>query len=137
MSRELRIGGPVVRGRARGRQLGFPTVNVQAPASAGAHAGVWAGWIRWLRQDWRMAVINVGRRPTFGDSGLSVEAHILDFVGELYGREIELQLVHKLRAEQRFHSVQALVDQISRDIEQTRALFAGRRGGTNPMEDEQ
>jgi len=123
------IIGLVVRGHSRGRRLGFPTANID-PSGLPAEAirpGTWAGWIRWPGQTWRPAVANIGRRPTFEGGRLSVEAHVLDYTGDLYGACVEIELVCRLRDERRFAGANALAAQIAKDIEQTRALL-GQRG---------
>jgi riboflavin kinase/FMN adenylyltransferase len=107
------VCGHVVRGDGRGRELGFPTANLRpAPNDSSPPFGIYAGWA-----DGHPAAISVGVRPTFG-SGLEplVEAHLLDFDGDLYGREITVEFVHWLRAELHFYSVDDLRRQITDDI---------------------
>jgi riboflavin kinase/FMN adenylyltransferase len=72
-----------------------------------------------------VAVINVGVRPTFGETTLAVEAHLLDFSGDLYGRRVRLEFLGRLREEMRFPSVEALKAQVARDIEAARAAGHG------------
>lgn len=81
-----------------------------------------------------MAVVNVGVRPTFGGTRRSVEAHIIDFEGELYGRMLELTLVARLRDERRFDGIKALIAQIRTDVEHTRALLRGEPEANNLTE---
>jgi riboflavin kinase / FMN adenylyltransferase len=134
-----RLSGKVVHGDARGRQLGFPTANLEPSTVPGDYPapGVWAGWMRWPGQTWRPAVVNVGRRPTFGGEALSIEAHVIDFSGDLYGCSVELRLVRRLRDERRFDSADALAEQIEKDAVQARALLRGRGGAGKPTEEEQ
>jgi riboflavin kinase/FMN adenylyltransferase len=113
------VRGVVVGGDRRGREIGFPTANVRpAPGAPLPAFGVYAG-----RMLDRAAAVSVGVRPTFGD-GLEplVEAHLLDFDGDLYGREVELELVEYLRDELRFDSVHALCAQIEADIDAVRSV---------------
>jgi riboflavin kinase / FMN adenylyltransferase len=132
----LRIHGAVVHGNARGRSLGFPTANIEIEGGVdGApERGVWAAWAAWQGSVPRMAVVNVGVRPTFAGETLSVEAHVLDFSGDLYGRGLEVDLVAKVRDERRFSDAAALSAQIGIDIERARALLMGARARNNPTE---
>lgn len=116
-SRTRVVTGTVVVGDRRGRELGFPTANVRFPDDAPPPAfGVYAGMALG-----RPAAISVGVRPTFGDDlEPLLEAHILDFDGDLYGREITVELLEFLRPEARFNSVEALVAQMKADIAEVR-----------------
>jgi riboflavin kinase/FMN adenylyltransferase len=122
----------VVRGDQRGRDLGFPTANVRAESFAAVPAdGVYAG--RVVRIDeWgntrtdiepRTAAISVGTNPTFDGQHRSVEAFILDFDGDLYGQNIGVEFVHRLRGMVKFDSIGELVTQMADDVNQTRALL--------------
>ncbi len=86
--------------------------------------GVYAAWAGFDHER-HPAVVNVGVRPTFGVNTRTVEAHLLDFDGDLYGRELSVSFVERLRDERRFGSVDELVAQIGRDVEIARRLFAG------------
>jgi riboflavin kinase/FMN adenylyltransferase len=121
----------VVPGAGRGRQLGVPTANLAATRELLPADGVYAGWCR-LRSasgdvegSWP-AVVNVGRRPTFSGREVRVEAHLLDFSGDLYGRKLRLEYWHRLREERRFADPQELVQQIQADIARARALLEKR-----------
>lgn len=120
LGRPYSICGPVEHGEKVGRTLGWPTANVGIPERklVPGH-GVYAGW---ARGDFgvRPAATNVGYRITFGGSRLTVEAYLLDFEGDLYGRELEVTFVHRLRDEVRYEGARALADQIGRDVEETR-----------------
>lgn len=120
------VEGRVEHGEARGRQLGFPTANVrlgdmQAPA-IGVYA-ITAGIDRGLSTDWFPAVANFGRRPTFGPQDPVMEAHLLDFSGDLYGHHLRVRFHHYLREEQTFSGIDALKAQIACDIETARCLL--------------
>jgi riboflavin kinase/FMN adenylyltransferase len=127
LGRHYRVTGPVARGDGRGRQIGVPTANIQAweeltlPAS-----GVYATLAHVGRSSY-MAATNVGVRPTVDGQHLTVEAHLLDFEGDLYGKTLSLDFVARLRGEQKFPGLDALVAQIRTDIEHTRALLAAVR----------
>jgi riboflavin kinase/FMN adenylyltransferase len=132
LGRPHRLDGVVVRGDQRGRDLGFPTANLRAESYAAVPAdGVYAG--RVVRIDeWgntrtdvepRAAAISVGTNPTFDGRHRSVEAYILDFDGELYGQNLGVEFVHRLRGMIKFDSIGELVVQMADDVEQTRALL--------------
>lgn len=117
----LVISGEVVHGDKRGRELGFPTANVRVAAGAVPAFGVYAG-----RLDGIPAAVSVGVRPTFG-AGLEplLEAHVLDFAGDLYGREVSVELLEFVRGEQSFDDVGELVEQMHDDVRAVRELVAG------------
>jgi len=132
LGRPYTIRGQVVAGQRRGRTLGFPTLNLAADNEVLPQAGVYAGCVRFLDAGTpplgseHRAVINVGQRPTFGDVDRPLtEAHLLDFSADIYGRRVEVAFVERLRAEQRFESVDALRAQIARDAATARARLTG------------
>jgi riboflavin kinase/FMN adenylyltransferase len=127
LSRPYSVRGRVVAGDRRGRTLGFPTANLDPENEILPAAGVYAGSVRLLddgappRGAEFKAVSNVGTRPTVsGDGRVVVEAHLIDWSGDLYGRRIELAFRHHLRAERRFPGVDALRAQIRADVEDAR-----------------
>ena len=110
----------------RGRDLGFPTANVEVPARVCMPSdGIYAG--TFVAEDGieRQTAISLGRRPTFyEDAGTSLlEAHVLDFDGDLYDQAVKVRFVARLRGEVRFDSADALVDQMHRDVEATRRVL--------------
>jgi riboflavin kinase/FMN adenylyltransferase len=119
------LGGPflfegeVVSGDLRGRQLGMPTANiVPDDALVSPGHGVYAAWAHG-----HSAAVNVGVRPTFESGrGLLVEAHLIGFDGDLYGQDLRIAFVERMRGEKRFDSVDALVEQMRRDVEQAREI---------------
>ena len=115
LGRPYALGGEVVRGAGRGRTLGFPTANVRMDLRLPLAPGVYACRARVGPADYR-AVVNAGVRPTFGETELAVEAHLLDFSGDLYGQRINLTFLRRLREERRFPSVEALREQIVADV---------------------
>jgi riboflavin kinase/FMN adenylyltransferase len=124
--------GVVQHGDKRGRTLGYPTANlIPDPALVCPGHGVYACLARVeVDGQWRTlaAATNVGVRPTFVTGrGLLVEAFLLDFAGDLYGRELRLEFLARLRGEQRFDSVEALVAQMDVDVAQARRLAASAR----------
>jgi riboflavin kinase/FMN adenylyltransferase len=114
----------VVHGDHRGRTIGFPTANLHGkPGVLLPHDGVYA--VHALVDGRRIpAVVNVGRRPTFGTLRRTVEAHLLDWQGDLYGRWLRLEFVERLRGEQRFDGIDALRAAIAADVARARAVFA-------------
>ncbi len=119
------LGGPflfegeVVEGDRRGRTLGMPTANL-VPDDAYVHPG--HGVYAALAND-HAAAVNVGVRPTFDTGrGLLVEAHLIDFEGDLYGQTLRIAFVERMRGEKRFDSVDELVEQMNRDVEEARAI---------------
>lgn len=124
LGRPVALFGTVVRGEGRGRQLGFATANLDLHHEIRPPAGVWAVRVR-VGSIWVPAVLNIGIRPTFGPDGdLTVEAHLLDFSGDLYGQTLEVRLVARLREEMRFPSREALIEQIGRDVAAARGMLS-------------
>lgn len=117
LGRPYSVAGPVISGDRLGRQLGFPTANLDPAGLALPPNGVYAARVLLDGQTHR-AVANIGHRPTLQNPTppLRLETHLLDFSHDLYGREIELVFVERLRDETRFPSLDALRDQIARDI---------------------
>jgi riboflavin kinase / FMN adenylyltransferase len=118
----FQMRGEVVPGDQRGRELGFPTANlIPDDAFVCPGHGVYA-----CLADGRPAAVNVGVRPTFVTGrGELVEAYILDFEGDLYGKQLRLDFLSRLRGERRFQSAEELVEQMHRDVERTREVAAG------------
>ena len=124
LGRWYQIIGTVVPGDGRGRKLGIPTANLSLPPEKLIpDAGVYACIATSGDQSFPAAV-NIGYRPTFDGSTAEplVEAHLLDFHGDLYGQQVSLQFISRLRGEKRFDSIQALVEQIQQDISNTKEL---------------
>jgi riboflavin kinase/FMN adenylyltransferase len=119
------LTGFVIHGAGRGRQLDFPTANIdfRMPHVLLPRRGVYAIRVK-LGDVWRPGVMNLGIRPTFGTGRESVEIHILDFDGDIYGEELGLEIIERLRDEIRFPSVDDLKAQIIIDVEKTRELFS-------------
>ena len=124
LGRAYSVGGKVVRGDQLGRQMGFPTANLDVTGLALPPDGVYAVQVRAQGQSFR-GVLNIGQRPTVQTSQPQqrFEVHLMDFQGDLYGQEIEIAYVERLRDEQKFPSLEALKAQIARDIALARALF--------------
>lgn len=128
LGRPHEMRGIVEHGDRRGRDLGFPTANVAVPARACLPAdGVYAGTFAGADGVERVAAISLGRRPTFyEEADLSLlEAHLLDFDGDLYGQRARVRFRAHIRAQQRFDDVDDLVRQMERDVAETRARALG------------
>jgi riboflavin kinase/FMN adenylyltransferase len=120
------VKGLVRHGDARGRTIGFPTANLpQDAATLWPAFGVYGAWVD-VDGDRHRAAVNIGTRPTvYGASGVPLlEAHLLDFSGDLYDREIEVHFVERIRGEQRFDSLAALTARLATDVDLTRELVA-------------
>lgn len=123
LGRGYTVNGEVIHGKKRGRQIGFPTANIDVweeqviPAN-----GVYAGWA-YLGSERYMAMINVGVSPTFEYKGVTVEAYLLDFERDIYGETMTVSFEHYLRPEAKFDSLRALIDQINADVEQGRMIL--------------
>jgi len=124
LGRNFSIEGTVVKGDAKGREIGFPTANLDTDGLVLPPNGVYAVHAR-LGQVIHRAVLNIGLRPTLArpESTLQVEAHLLDFEGDLYSKLLGIEFVERLRDEMPFGSIDELTTQISRDIERARTLF--------------
>jgi riboflavin kinase/FMN adenylyltransferase len=118
------VEGTVVEGDARGRELGMPTANLEAdPQVLVPVAGIYAGRARLDDGHEVPAAISIGVRPTFENGGEEkVEAYLIGFDGDLYGRTIQLSFLDRLRDEERFDSPDALVEQMQKDVDQVRRL---------------
>jgi riboflavin kinase / FMN adenylyltransferase len=118
LGRPPEVEGIVVRGDGRGRELGFPTANLDVPAELlVAPDGVYAGWTLDRR-----AAVSIGTNPHFDGVERRVEAHLLDFDGDLYGRRLVVELWSSIREQRRFDSLEELVAAIGDDVERTRAV---------------
>jgi riboflavin kinase / FMN adenylyltransferase len=125
LGRYFDLDGRVVPGKGRGRAIGYPTANVDSPNELRPAAGVYAVRTRLGdEREWRPGAANIGVKPTFGGTNVTIEVHLLDFAGDLYGRAVRVQFLARLRAEQRFSSVEELVAQIGRDVVAARAAIA-------------
>lgn len=123
LGRRFYVDGLVVRGAGRGRGLGIPTANVAARNATLPAEGVYACRVRPGMQAPRPAVANLGRRPTFGDGPSALEAHLLDFDADLYGQELRVEFVERLRGERTFPTASALVAQVRQDVAAARAVL--------------
>lgn len=137
LDRPHEVRGRVEHGDGRGRDLGFPTANVAVPARICLPAdGVYAGWLVTSGGGSRPAALSLGRRPTFyADHGLRLlEAHVLDWEGDLYDQQVAVRFWDWIRGQERFEGPDAvgrLVDQMGRDVAVARASLAAAPGGSS------
>jgi len=128
LGRAFELEGRVEPGDQRGRQLGFPTANLQFGDFLRPARGVYAvraGLDEGAKTHWHDGVCNIGKRPTFdrGDE-VVLEAHLFDFEGDLYGKHLRVQLIERLRGEQKFASLDALKTQIAQDCEKAKVILS-------------
>ena len=129
LGRDPALTGRVVPGDQRGRTIGFPTANIDLESSLVPAFGVYAGRVERLDEtgapiETHDAVANIGRRPTFDGSTVSAEAFLLDFAADLYGQRLRLNLVARLRPEQKFSGIDALRAQLQKDVDAARVALA-------------
>ncbi len=127
LGRPYRMCGRVVHGEKRGRDLGFPTANIDLHRMVSPVTGVFAVELFGVAGEPVPGVANVGVRPTVSGAKARLEVHLFDFNGDIYGAHVHVDFLHKIRQERRFDSLQALVKQIELDIEDARRFFAGIR----------
>lgn len=132
LGRPYRLVGPVQPGDARGRRMGIPTANLETQRELLPRLGVYATWARLEDGQTYASVTNIGLRPTFNGEGTRIEVHLLDYDGDLYGQQVEVEFVTHLREEKRFSSVEELRAQIDADIKAARASLA-----SNPASSEE
>ena len=125
----LTIKGKVVHGDKRGRELGFPTANISIPESMRAYEyeldGVWAGIAELDADNYWLTTVSIGRRPTFynADGEFLMEAYLLDFAGDLYGKTLNVKLYEYLRGQEKFDDIDSLVETMWGDVRATRDLL--------------
>jgi riboflavin kinase / FMN adenylyltransferase len=123
LGRPFTISGEVVAGFQRGREIGFPTANIEPEEGLLIPAnGVYAAYATWVGRK-HPALVNIGNRPTFDDGPRSIEAYILDVSEDLYGQQMGLEIRQRIRGEKRFPGPAELVAQINDDIRQARNIL--------------
>ena len=126
LGRDYSVFGTVIEGQRLGRQLGFPTANVDVENEQLPPLGVYAVEAR-IDTQWLPAVANLGRRPTVAaDAEPSLEVHLLDWSGDLYGKDLEVRFTRRLRSEMKFNGLEELKAQIARDIVAARDIASAK-----------
>jgi riboflavin kinase / FMN adenylyltransferase len=129
LGRPYRMSGRVIHGRQLGRTLGFPTANLRLMRRRPPVRGILAARVYGVEPGALRAVASLGTRPTVDGTDMLLEVHVFDFVGDLYGREIEVEFVAKLRDEVKFDSLDALTRQMQIDAAHARNLLAKVNSG--------
>jgi riboflavin kinase/FMN adenylyltransferase len=126
LAQPFTLRGEIIHGDHRGRTIGFPTANMQIPAEQVLPAdGVYACLVALSGEtQWRPAVTNIGVRPTFGTLNRTIETHLLDWSGDLYGTIPQVAFIQRLRGEQKFAGIDALIAQIQADVVAARQVLA-------------
>lgn len=118
LGHSYRLRGRVGQGQKRGAALGFPTANLEDIGTLVPGDGVYAGRALWHGQSWP-AALNIGANPTFGEQSRKVEAHLIGFQGDIYGQELAVDFLERLRHTRRFGSANELIQQLETDVENT------------------
>lgn len=130
LGRRFAIGGHVVRGQQLGRQLGYPTANIRLGRRTSPVGGIFAVRVHGIGRAALPGVASLGVRPTVHGVEPLLEAHVFDFDGDLYGRRIDVEFVQKLRDEEKFHDLDAMVRQIDRDAAEARSILGVEAGAS-------
>jgi riboflavin kinase/FMN adenylyltransferase len=126
VGRPFFLHGRVIPGARRGIRLGFPTANLDIdPEQALPAEGVYVSWAH-INDQTYPSMTNIGKRPTFGGSERVVEVYLLDYHSNLYGRELTIDIIERLRSEKRFNTPEELEKQIAEDVERGRAILKSR-----------
>ena len=125
LGRNFSIAGTVAGGLQRGREMGFPTANLEVDSDLIIPGdGIYATWAH-LKSGAHMAATSIGLRPTFDDGqNRTIEAFLLDFSEDIYGQPLRLEFVKRLRGEEKYDTVEALMEQIDRDVQDTRSTLS-------------
>jgi riboflavin kinase/FMN adenylyltransferase len=124
LGRNYRMSGKVIEGNRLGRELGFPTANVNLRRRQSAVMGIFAVRVSGLHREPLDAVASVGTRPTFGGSRPMLEVHLFDFDEDIYGKYIHVDFIARLRSEEKFDDVKDLIEQMHRDAAMARKILA-------------
>jgi len=122
LGRPYNVSGTVIEGKRRGSAMGFPTANIKPHKELLPARGVYAAIVN-LEGERRQAVLNLGLNPTFGDVEISLEVHLMDFSGDIYGKHMEVQFIDRIREEQTFPGPEELSFQIKKDTDKARAIL--------------
>lgn len=123
LDRPYSLGGRVAHGKKLGRELGFPTINIRMGPRPIAVQGIFAVLVKGIDNRILRGVASIGTRPTVNGSGTILEVYILDFNEQIYGLCVEVEILHKIRDEEKFDSLDILKQKIAEDIEQAHAFF--------------
>jgi riboflavin kinase/FMN adenylyltransferase len=124
LGRPYSLQGVVISGEKRGRKLGFPTANIQSDYDLIPETGVYAVRVSIDHGDWKDGIANLGYNPTFQGQKFKIEVHLFEFSSDIYGSDIEVQFINRIRSERCFPSAEELVHQLSLDIQKAKSLLA-------------
>jgi len=127
LGRPFSLGGHVMHGEQLGRKLGFPTANLALGRKTSPLSGIFAARVQGAGDAAQGAAAYVGRRPAVGGVQLVLEAHLLDFSGDLYGRQLKVEFLERLREDRHFDSLDALRAQMQQDVQAARTRLAAYR----------
>jgi riboflavin kinase/FMN adenylyltransferase len=116
------LRGPIIHGRERGRTIGFPTANIQSRTECLPPDGVYATRVV-MEEGSYPSITNIGMRPTFHEPARTFEAHIFNFNRDIYGRDVKLEIIERIRPERKFESAQALAAQIASDLQRAKEIL--------------
>jgi len=123
IGRPFNLHGRIIAGVGRGVKLGFPTANLKvAPQQALPPDGVYVTWA-YIGDSTYQSMTNIGHRPTFDGEEQTVEVYVLDYHGELYGQELRIDIIERLRSEKKFDTADELKKQVAEDVKQGRAIL--------------
>jgi riboflavin kinase / FMN adenylyltransferase len=122
LGRPYNVSGVVVEGKRRGAALGFPTANIKPHKELLPKRGVYAAIVNLSGKRYK-GVLNIGVNPTFGENTLSLEVHVMDFNGDIYGKTLEVLFIDRIREERAFSGPEQLASQIRQDLEQAKAIL--------------
>ena len=123
IGRPFNLHGRIIAGVGRGMELGFPTANLKvAPQQALPPDGVYVTWA-YIGDITYQSMTNIGHRPTFDGGERTVEVYVLDYHGELYGQELRIDIIERLRSEKKFDTADELKKQVAEDVKQGRAIL--------------
>jgi len=120
LGRPYSISGKVVHGDKRGKKIGFPTINIELHRNSSPVSGIFAGYVHGIDEKSLDAVVYIGSRPVYKGGRILLEAHILEFDENIYGRHIRVELIDKLRNDDHITSEKELIEQIKKDIDKTK-----------------
>jgi len=120
LGRPYSISGKVVHGDKRGKKIGFPTINIELHRNSSPVSGIFAGYVHGIDEKSLDAVVYIGSRPVYKGGRILLEAHILEFDENIYGRHIRVELIDKLRNDDHITSEKELIEQIKKDIDETK-----------------
>lgn len=127
----MKFSGIVKKHLGRGKKLGFPTANIEAPKNV--EDGLYIGFCHSVPNDRKPALIFIGASETFNEHDRKAEVYILDFEGDLYGQKIEVEVLKKLRENQKFDSQEALIEQMKEDEVAAREFFGSKSRACPPL----